>query len=139
MPAQLPSDYAVAVRDERARRGWTQTHVAERAGITRQLVARIESSPGGVSFERVLRVLAVLDIVPVLGTPADSAETEGGRDLAATLDEARARASSQRQNAFTRFGPGHVPVPLSQPSAERARRSVDAARPATDADADRDR
>lgn len=132
MSAQLPSDFAVAVRDERARRGWTQSDVAARAGITRQLVARIESAPGGVSFERVLRVLAALDIVPTLSTPAPSEGAEDAHDLFSALDKARSIALLGRSTPTFHFGPGPLPGSLTHLAVELAQRKADDARAITD-------
>lgn len=69
MNARLPADFAVAVRDARARLGWTQSDVAERAGVTRQLVAKVERDPSGSSLALVLRVLSALGVVPELASP----------------------------------------------------------------------
>jgi transcriptional regulator with XRE-family HTH domain len=53
---------AVAIRELRARRRFTQEHLADLAGRSRNFVAELESGRRGSSFEGVLAVLQALDI-----------------------------------------------------------------------------
>lgn len=65
--------------------------VAQRAGITRQTVARIESGDPGVRFEHVLRVCRVVGILDSVVTAIDPFETEIGRIRAETFLKERVR------------------------------------------------
>jgi len=62
MKANRPADVARLVSDRRAELGQTQQQVAERAGVTRQLIARLENGTGDPAVSSLLRVLNALDI-----------------------------------------------------------------------------
>lgn len=60
-------------------RGLTQAQVADRAGVSRDTVVRLEAGDGGVSTETLLRVLRGLGILEVLPRALDPYETDLGR------------------------------------------------------------
>lgn len=60
-------------------RGLTQAQVADRAGISRDTVVRLEAGDGGVSTETLLRVLRSLGILDALPRALDPYETDVGR------------------------------------------------------------
>ncbi len=60
-------------------RGLTQTQLADRAGISRDTLARLERADGGVSVENVMRVLRALGILEVFSHALDPYETDVGR------------------------------------------------------------
>lgn len=60
-------------------RGLTQAQVADRAGISRDTLARLESGDGGVSIEKLLRVLRALGILDPFVRALDPYETDLGR------------------------------------------------------------
>lgn len=57
-------------------RGLTQAQVADRAGISRDTVVRLEAGEGGVSTETLLRVLRALGILDLLPRALDPYETD---------------------------------------------------------------
>ena len=60
-------------------RGLTAAEVAQRAGIARSTLSKIESGNSGVSFESVLRVAQVLGILESVVLSTDPYETDLGR------------------------------------------------------------
>jgi len=60
-------------------RGLTQNQLAERAGLDRKTVQRIERGDSGVSFDSVLRVLHALGVLAELAHAVDPYETDVGR------------------------------------------------------------
>lgn len=50
------------LRDARSARGLTQAEVAERAGVARSWLARVEAGHRGAALEPLLRLLSVLDL-----------------------------------------------------------------------------
>jgi transcriptional regulator with XRE-family HTH domain len=60
-------------------RGLTQAQVADRAGISRDTVVRLERGDSGVSVEKLLRVLRALGILDSLSRALDPYETDVGR------------------------------------------------------------
>lgn len=60
-------DLGAAVRDARNRAGLSQQAVADRAGVPRQWVSRLETgSNPGAELRKVLDLLAALDLMVVL-------------------------------------------------------------------------
>lgn len=59
--------------------GLTQNQVADRAGIDRKTLMRVERGDGAVSLEVVLRVLNALGILDALPKALDPYETDVGR------------------------------------------------------------
>jgi transcriptional regulator with XRE-family HTH domain len=60
-------------------RGLTQAQLADRAGVSRQTVARLERADGGVSLENVLRILRALGLLDLLPRALDPYESDVGR------------------------------------------------------------
>jgi transcriptional regulator with XRE-family HTH domain len=60
-------------------RGLTQAQLADRAGVSRHTVARLERGDGGVSLENVLRILRALGVLDALPRALDPYETDVGR------------------------------------------------------------
>lgn len=60
-------------------RGLTETQVADRAGVSRGTIRRLESGSGGVNLENVLRVARALGVLDELTRALDPYETDVGR------------------------------------------------------------
>ncbi len=60
-------------------RGLTQAQLADRAGVDRKTVLRLEKGDGGVSTENLLRILRALGILDTLPRALDPYETDLGR------------------------------------------------------------
>jgi transcriptional regulator with XRE-family HTH domain len=60
-------------------RGLTQAQLAERAGISRDTVIRLEGGDGSVSFENVLSVIRALGVLDGVLASLDPFETDLGR------------------------------------------------------------
>jgi transcriptional regulator with XRE-family HTH domain len=60
-------------------RGLTQVQLADRAGVSRDTLTRLERGEGGVSVENLLRVLRALGIVGEVLQALDPYETDVGR------------------------------------------------------------
>jgi len=60
-------------------RGLTQAQLADRSGVSRATVARLESGDGGIALESLLRVLRALGIMDNLTKALDPYESDVGR------------------------------------------------------------
>jgi transcriptional regulator with XRE-family HTH domain len=60
-------------------RGLTQAQVADRAGIARTTLIRLEGGDGAVSLENVLRVARALGILEAIPRAVDPYESDVGR------------------------------------------------------------
>jgi transcriptional regulator with XRE-family HTH domain len=60
-------------------RGLTQVQLADRAGVGRSTVRRLEDGDGGVSLENLLRILRALGVLEHLPKALDPYETDVGR------------------------------------------------------------
>jgi transcriptional regulator with XRE-family HTH domain len=60
-------------------RGLTQAQLADRAGISRMTVNRLERGDGAVSIETLLRTLHALGVIETLDRALDPYESELGR------------------------------------------------------------
>jgi len=60
-------------------RGLTQAQLADRAGVSRDTLVRLEGGAGGVSVENLLRVLRGLGILDGLAAALDPFTTDIGR------------------------------------------------------------
>ena len=72
-------DVAAGVAGWRKLRGLTQAQVADRAGVERKTVMRLEQGDGGVSTENLLRVLRALGILDAVPQAIDPYESDIGR------------------------------------------------------------
>lgn len=60
-------------------RGLTQAQLADRAGVSRDTIVRLERGDGGVGIETLLRVLRALGILDNVVRAFDPYETDVGR------------------------------------------------------------
>lgn len=72
-------DFSRHVQAWRKLRGLTQTQLADRAGVDRKTVQRIEGGDSRVSFENILRVLHALGVLDGVARAVDPYETDLGR------------------------------------------------------------
>jgi transcriptional regulator with XRE-family HTH domain len=72
-------DASESVRAWRKLRGLTQAQVADRAGVARETVIRLERGDGGVSVENLFRVLRALGILDGVPRALDPYESDVGR------------------------------------------------------------
>lgn len=88
MPAQRRTPPAIkrAMRDLsedtaawRKLRGLTQAQLADRAGVSRATLARLEQGDGGIGLETMLRILRALGILENLTKALDPYESDVGR------------------------------------------------------------
>jgi transcriptional regulator with XRE-family HTH domain len=70
---------AESIATWRKLRGLTQAQLAERAGVSRGVIRRIEAADGGVSVENLLRVLRSLGIQDLLTEALDPLASDIGR------------------------------------------------------------
>jgi transcriptional regulator with XRE-family HTH domain len=84
--APLPLPVRRALRDIsdsvsrwRRLRGLTQAQTAERAGVSRGVVRRLEAGDGGVSVENMLRVLRALGVAELVTDALDPLRSDIGR------------------------------------------------------------
>lgn len=59
--------------------GLTQAQLADRSGISRDTMTRLESGTGGISLETLLRVLRALGLLDTLGEALDPHRSDIGR------------------------------------------------------------
>lgn len=98
MPSPLPPRIAAAAREiGEDFAGWrkildlTTQQVAERAGITRDTLRKLEHGDPSVGFHVVLRVARALGILDSLTGALDPLDTDLGRARAGMLDRKRVR------------------------------------------------
>ncbi len=94
MPYRIDRELATfgqQVRGWRNVLGLTAQQVAERAGITRDTLRKIETGSGKVAFENVAQVLRALGILDSVVTATDPLRTDVGRLRAAKLDRKRVK------------------------------------------------
>jgi len=72
-------DLASSVETWRKLRGLTQAQLADRSGIHRETVVRLERGDGGVSLENLLRVLRALGLLDLLTQALDPYASDLGR------------------------------------------------------------
>lgn len=83
-PAPLPVRRAIHeiadhVASWRKLRNLTQAQLADRAGVSRGVLVRLENGDGGVGIENLLRILRALGLMERLPTALDPYETDVGR------------------------------------------------------------
>ncbi|HEV7493180.1 helix-turn-helix transcriptional regulator [Baekduia sp.] len=86
MPHSVPRQIGRSLRQVandlttwRKLRGLTQAQLADRAGVHRDTISRLERGDGGVSLENVLRVLRGLGIIEGATRALDPYESDVGR------------------------------------------------------------
>ena len=91
---ELNSGIAREIRALRGARGWSLATLASRAGLSKTIVAKIESGDGNPSLETLLRLAGALDITigSLLGT-----ERPPGTNVIRLSDEAFVRSQSGLQ------------------------------------------
>jgi len=72
-------DVADDVATWRRLRGLTQVQLADRAGVSRDTLTRLEGGDGGVSIENLLRVLRALGILDNVSSALDPYASDIGR------------------------------------------------------------
>ncbi len=72
-------DVADDVATWRRLRGLTQVQLADRAGVSRDTLTRLEGGDGGVSIENLLRVLRALGILDSFAGALDPYASDVGR------------------------------------------------------------
>jgi len=77
--ARALRDVGGSVLAWRKLRGLTQAQLADRAGISRPTVRRLETGDGAISLENTLRILRALGILEQLPRALDPYETDLGR------------------------------------------------------------
>jgi transcriptional regulator with XRE-family HTH domain len=82
---------ADSVSTWRRLRGLTQAQLAERAGVSRGVVRRLEAADGGVSAENLLRILRALGIQDLMTDALDPMQSDIGRLRAVEALPARVR------------------------------------------------
>lgn len=85
------SEFGEFVRGWRMVLGLTAQQVAERAGITRATLRKIESGEPGVGFGNVAQVLRALGVLDQVVSAADPLNSDIGRLRAGSLEKKRAR------------------------------------------------
>jgi transcriptional regulator with XRE-family HTH domain len=73
------SELAENVKHWRQLRGLTQAQLADRAGVSRDTLYRLERGEGGVSVENLLRIARGLGVLASLSSALDPYETDIGR------------------------------------------------------------
>lgn len=99
MHLSRPADFSRLAKNGRQRSGLTQQQLADRAGVTRQLVARLENGTGDPSLSSALRVLNALDIT--LSTSPSSAGEAQALAVAPVPDAASELQQAIRQHLAT--------------------------------------
>jgi transcriptional regulator with XRE-family HTH domain len=72
-------DFAEHVQTWRKLAGLTQEQLADRAGLNRKTIARVEQGDGAVSSENLLRIMHALGFLDRVVRAADPYETDVGR------------------------------------------------------------
>jgi DNA-binding XRE family transcriptional regulator len=75
-------------------RGLTQAQLADRSGVSRDTLVRLEGADGGVSTENLLRILRALGVLDSIPRALDPYETDVGRLRSEELLPQRVRPRS---------------------------------------------
>lgn len=101
MPTHFPivtaHQLSTYVRALRKARGFTQTDVAKRLGVSKMRVATIEKDVGRVSMSRLMELLQILDGRLVLTTDANVDSTADSPTLLATNSTPPGRGAAARR------------------------------------------
>jgi HTH-type transcriptional regulator / antitoxin HipB len=79
---QLPDQLSSHLRALRKARGWSQTDLGQRLGLSQTRIARIEKDPLSVSVEQLMRVFAALGVRLILDDQAPVAGSADGARVA---------------------------------------------------------
>jgi len=82
-PIKIPSQLRPILLGFRKEAGLTQTAMAQKLGITQQSYAALEANPETASFERIFKVLRLLNVEVILQsaiTQPESGAMQGGDD-----------------------------------------------------------
>lgn len=86
---ELKQRFGNLVAAHRRRLGWTQHRLAEEAGLSDDMVARVEIGKTGVSFDTIEKLAAALQVDPAelftANLPSGSFEHSAAGDLSARL------------------------------------------------------
>lgn len=72
MQFQTPREFAALIRSRRKQRGWSQSQLAQRAGVSRDWVIGLEKGRSTVEFGLVLRTIKALGLSFYLNPTSDS-------------------------------------------------------------------
>ena len=75
--ARTPRQIGAIIQRARKKRGWTQTQLAERAGLRQATISVIEAGEKPAKLDTILAVLAALDLEFMVGERSKGA----GRDI----------------------------------------------------------
>lgn len=98
------------VKDTRKGHGWSQTELANRAGVSRAWLAKLEAGHRGAELEPLLRLLSALELSLLAqraqpganSAPATSSDSGGMNDRSGSrAAAARLEASRRREAAWT--------------------------------------
>lgn len=120
------------LRDARKAQGLTQAELAERAGVARSWLARVEAGHRGAEFETLLRLLDALGMNLTLTPPAQPAQrTQTGpasskppREPEKKLATRPRRSSSKKPPALKSFEAVPGPAGMALKNASAARRTA---------------
>lgn len=96
MDVRVARDLALTVRGRRRELGWSQSELAERAGVSRDWVARFELGKETVELGLVLRVVEAAGLRLTAKVPADQPARDRGAELV-DLDEVLAEVDRGTQ------------------------------------------
>lgn len=76
----LTNDVGNIIRDSRKLKGWNQTVLADKVGITQKIISKMENDPGKIDLGIILQVCAVLNLKLAIYTdtvnPTDGSATK---------------------------------------------------------------
>jgi HTH-type transcriptional regulator / antitoxin HipB len=81
MLIRQPDDLAGLFRDGRSRAGWSQTQLADQAGVSRQWVSSVETGKTSVEFDLVVGVLHVLGYELYVASPEQASAARVAQPL----------------------------------------------------------
>jgi y4mF family transcriptional regulator len=88
--------FGAAIRDARRAQSLTQTELAERAGVSRSWLAKLESGHRGAEFEQILRVVSALGLTLSIRDERAEPATPSARSLQ-TKSEKSATSKTTKQ------------------------------------------
>lgn len=94
------------LRGERVSQGLTQASLAERAGVSRAWLAKVEAGHRGLELEQLLRLLDALGITMMLRTDETRAQARSWTDSAGRV--LRSAGASEKTGASTRTSAARV-------------------------------